>query len=79
MKIYHDREGRIEKLTDTRIQNDQTRERKDSLENRIIDKYDFLTNSAASMDCTGLEYKTAKSDEEREHYEQVYSYETKTE
>lgn len=36
--------------------------------------YDYLTNSANGMDCTGLMYRTAVNESEMENYQQVYQY-----
>lgn len=37
--------------------------------------YDFLANSASTMDCTGLMYRVPEDDMERENYQDVYQYE----
>ena len=41
---------------------------------KIIDVYDYLSNAASSMDCTGLIPTLAKSEEELESYNDVYQF-----
>ncbi|MCI8327827.1 MAG: hypothetical protein HFI37_08670 [Lachnospiraceae bacterium] len=48
-------------------------------EEKIIDTYrtedyDYLSNSATGMDCTGLMYQTPVNEAEMESYQQVYQY-----
>ena len=38
---------------------------------KIIDDYDYLSNAASSMDCTGLIPSLARSEEELEAYNDV--------
>ena len=38
------------------------------------DEYDYLTNSATGMDCTGLMNRPPQNEAERAAYEQVYQY-----
>lgn len=40
-----------------------------------LKEYDFLANSASTMDCTGLMYRVPEDDIERMNYQQVYRYE----
>lgn len=49
-------------------------ERKDVLRDIHIEDYDYLANSAAGMDCTGLMNKTPVDEAELESYQQVYQY-----
>lgn len=37
-------------------------------------EYDYLTNSATGMDCTGLMNRPPQNDAERAAYQQVYQY-----
>lgn len=46
----------------------------ESLNQDIIDSYDYLTNAASSQDCTGLIPSEPEDDAEREAYEDVYRY-----
>lgn len=41
---------------------------------KIIDSYDYLSNSASSQDCTGLIPSAPQSKTELESYEEVYHY-----
>jgi hypothetical protein len=41
---------------------------------KIIDDYDYLSNAASSMDCTGLIPSLAKSEDELESYNDVYQF-----
>ena len=41
---------------------------------KIIDDYDYLSNAASSMDCTGLIPSLARSEEELEAYNDVYQF-----
>lgn len=41
---------------------------------KIIDDYDYLTNAASSMDCTGLIPSLPVSDEELDAYNEVYQF-----
>ncbi len=51
------------------------KERAPQEKNRIvIEGYDYLGNSASSMDCTGLIPSEPQSDAERESYEALYHY-----
>lgn len=43
--------------------------------NEIIDDYDYLGNSASSMDCTGLIPSAPQSKAELDSYEEVYHFE----
>lgn len=38
------------------------------------DDYDYLSNSATTMDCTGLQYKAPIDDFQNESYDEVYHY-----
>ena len=49
-------------------------ERKDVLRDIHIEDYDYLANSPAGMDCTGLMNKTPVDEAEVESYQQVYQY-----
>lgn len=50
-------------------------DKKEKQENaRVIDSYDYLSNAASSMDCTGLIPALPSSREELEAYEDVYHY-----
>ncbi len=40
----------------------------------LLERYDFLSHSVATMECTGLQYKTATCGEERGNYKQIYDY-----
>lgn len=46
----------------------------ESLNQDIIDNYDYLANAASSQDCTGLIPAEPMDDAEREAYEDVYRY-----
>lgn len=46
----------------------------ESLNQDIIDNYDYLANAASSQDCTGLIPSEPVDDAEREAYEDVYQY-----
>ena len=46
----------------------------ESLNQYIIDNYDYLANAASSQDCTGLIPSEPVDDAEREAYEDVYQY-----
>nr|WP_317284046.1 hypothetical protein [uncultured Sellimonas sp.] len=50
------------------------KKKKDDKNRRIIDSYDYLTNSASSNDCTGLIPSAIQSEEELESYNDVYSF-----
>ncbi len=39
-----------------------------------VEDYDYLANSAAGMDCTGLMNRTAMNESEMEAYQDVYQY-----
>lgn len=41
---------------------------------KIIDDYDYLSNAASSMDCTGLIPSLPASDAELESYNDLYQY-----
>lgn len=41
---------------------------------KIIDNYDYLSNAASSMDCTGLIPSLPVSEAELEAYNDVYQY-----
>lgn len=43
-------------------------------EEELLERYDFLSHSVATMECTGLQYKTAVCGEERGNYKQIYDY-----
>lgn len=43
---------------------------------KIIDDYDYLSNAASSMDCTGLIPSAPLSDAELESYNDLYQYQT---
>ena len=43
---------------------------------KIIDDYDYLSNAASSMDCTGLIPSLPVSDAELESYNDLYQYQT---
>ena len=51
-----------------------TLKNKETKNQRLIDSYDYLTNSASSQDCTGLIPFAPTCEEELESYESVYSY-----
>lgn len=40
----------------------------------LLERYDFLSHSVATMECTGLQYKTATCGEECGNYKQIYDY-----
>lgn len=44
------------------------------LDSYKTEDYDYLTNSATGMDCTGLMYRTPVDEAEMESYQQVYQY-----
>ena len=46
--------------------------KKDKKNQEIIDSYDYLTNAASGMDCTGLMPTPAHTPEEREAYDAIY-------
>lgn len=46
--------------------------KKDKKNEEIIDSYDYLTNAASSMDCTGLMPTPAYTPEQRESYDAIY-------
>lgn len=41
---------------------------------KIIDDYDYLSNAASAMDCTGLIPSLPQSNEELEAYNDLYQY-----
>lgn len=41
---------------------------------KLIDSYDYLSNAASSLDCTGLIPVAPTTDAELESYESVYHY-----
>ena len=41
---------------------------------KIIDNFDYLSNAASSMDCTGLIPSLPRNSEELESYDDVYRY-----
>lgn len=41
---------------------------------KIIDDYDYLSNAASTMDCTGLIHSIPMSDAELEAYNDLYQY-----
>ncbi len=41
---------------------------------KLIDSYDYLSNAASSLDCTGLIPAAPTTDAELESYESVYHY-----
>jgi len=41
---------------------------------RIIDSYDYLSDSASSQECTGLMYAPPLNEEEIESYNEVYKF-----
>ena len=41
---------------------------------KIIDDYDYLSNAASSMDCTGLIPSLPETDAELESYNDLYQY-----
>ncbi len=45
------------------------------MKEKTLRDYDFLANSASTMDCTGLMHRVAEDDSERTSYQQVYRYE----
>lgn len=49
-------------------------EKEEILANAKMDNYDYLANSAAGMDCTGLMNRTPEDEAEMENYQQVYQY-----
>lgn len=48
--------------------------KKDKKNEEIIDSYDYLTNAASSMDCTGLMPTPAYTPEQRESYDAIYHF-----
>ena len=48
--------------------------KKDKRNEEIIDSYDYLTNAASSMDCTGLMPTPAYTPEQRESYDAIYHF-----
>lgn len=48
--------------------------KKDKKNEEIIDSYDYLTNAASSMDCTGLMPTPAHTPEEREAYDGIFHF-----
>lgn len=44
---------------------------------KIIDDYDYLSNAASAMDCTGLIPSLPTSDAELESYNDLYQYQYK--
>lgn len=45
-----------------------------SANQKLIDSYDYLSNAASSMDCTGLIPAAPTTDAELESYESIYHY-----
>lgn len=45
-----------------------------SANQELIDSYDYLSNAASSMDCTGLIPAAPATEAELESYESVYHY-----
>lgn len=48
--------------------------KKNKSNEEIIDSYDYLTNAASSMDCTGLMPTPAYTPEQRESYDAIYHF-----
>ncbi|MGN0350046.1 MAG: hypothetical protein ACI4ES_00210 [Roseburia sp.] len=64
------------------MEQNRTKQQKYGKENGVPERtgmslreYDFLANSASTMDCTGLMYRVPEDDMERLNYQQVYRYE----
>ena len=49
-------------------------EKRDILQDIKIEDYDYLANSAAGMDCTGLMNRTPVDEAEMASYQQTYQY-----
>ncbi len=47
---------------------------RENMKEELLERYDFLSHSVATMECTGLQYKTATCGEERGNYKQIYDY-----
>ena len=45
---------------------------------KSIDDYDYLTNAASAMDCTGLIPSLPQNDEELESYNDIYQFQPHT-
>ncbi len=49
-------------------------EMKKKTNQQIIDEYDYLSNAASAMDCTGLIPSLPETEEELESYNEVYRF-----
>ena len=67
-------EPTVENREDLRQAPGSAREERDVIQDVRIGDYDYLANSAAGMDCTGLMNKTPMDEAEMASYQQVYQY-----
>lgn len=65
----------MEKRTKTEVVRSEMKKEDETKESMSLREYDFLTNAASTMDCTGLMYRVPEDDAERENYQSVYPYE----
>ncbi len=52
----------------------QREKNEDKIENLKTDDYDYLANSATTMDCTGLMNRAPVDETEMSSYQQIYQY-----
>lgn len=67
-------DAKPEKPEDLERAQDDRKSRHGELHTNKAEDYDYLANSAAGMDCTGLMNRTAMNESEMEAYQDVYQY-----
>lgn len=73
--IRKKKEGyRMEKRKDVECAVGERRDEEEVVKDYHTEDYDYLTNSATGMDCTGLMYRTPSNEAEMEAYQDVYQY-----
>lgn len=64
----------MEKRKDVECAVGERRDEEEVVKDYHTEDYDYLTNSATGMDCTGLMYRTPSNEAEMEAYQDVYQY-----
>lgn len=67
-------EPTVENKKDVRQAPGSMDRRDEVLRDASVEDYDYLANSAAGMDCTGLMNRTPRDEAEMASYQQVYQY-----
>ncbi len=67
-------EPTVENKKDVRQAPGSMDRRDEVLRDASVEDYDYLANSAAGMDCTGLMNRTPRDETEMASYQQVYQY-----